>query len=213
MFIPKKFQQDDLEEQIAMMQKYSFASLVTCSEEGLEATQLPMIVAREDGKTVLRAHIAKANPIWQSVQNGSEALVIFNGPNSYISPNHYPTKKEHGKAVPTWNYVAVHVKGKISFIHDSKWLYDIVDSLTTVHEKNSLEPWSIADAPAAYIERMLPAIVGVEIVASSIQGQWKLSQNQPEANQRGVFEGLAATQDANATEMAAMLDERLKQTS
>ena len=124
------------------------------------------------------------------VKEGSEILLIFNGPNCYISPNYYPTKKETGKAVPTWNYVVVHVKGRISFIHDEKWVYSMIDSLTSIHESNQDIPWSMADAPETFIKKMLPAIVGIEISIDSIEGQWKLSQNQPQANKLGVVKGL-----------------------
>ena len=205
MFIPKRFNQDNIEELIALMEKYSFATLVTQTDEGVEATHLPMIISNVADKLYLKAHIAKANPLWKSVANGADVLVIFNGPNCYISPSHYPTKKETGKAVPTWNYAVVHVTGTISFIHDREGVYDIIDTLTTKHEMGTRDPWSISDAPEQYIQKMLPAIVGIEIDVSSILGQWKLSQNQPEVNQRGVVEGLSASIDANMGEVAEMV--------
>lgn len=210
MFIPKKFRQENTEELIAMMQKYSFATLITQSEEGIEATHLPVIISGETDKLFIKAHIAKANPLWKSVKDGADVLVIFNGPNCYISPNHYPTKKETGKAVPTWNYVVVHAKGHVSFIHDNEWVYGLIDSLTTVHESNSDQPWSITDAPELYIQKMLPAIVGVQIDVASITGQWKLSQNQPEINQRGVVNGLGNSQENNLSEIASLISRNLQ---
>lgn len=206
MFIPKKFKQENIEALVDLMQQYSFATLITQSEVGIEATHLPMIVSKTSDKFYLKAHIAKANPLWKSAANGSDALVIFNGPNCYISPNNYPTKKVAGKAVPTWNYVVVHVKGTISFIDDPQWIYNTIDNLTTIHEAEQREPWSIKDAPDEYIQKMLPAIVGIEIDVSSITGQWKLSQNQPEVNQREIVERLSESTDSNISAIASMIN-------
>jgi transcriptional regulator len=205
-FIPRKFKQENIEDLVELMQQYSFATLITQSEVGIEATHLPMIVVKKSDKFYLEAHIAKANPLWKSVINGSDVLVTFNGPNCYISPNNYPTKKDTGKAVPTWNCVVVHVKGTISFIHDSDWIYNAIETLTTIHESGQPEPWSISDAPHEYIQKMLPAIVGIEIEVASITGQWKLSQNQPEVNQRGVAEALSESTDSSITEIASMIN-------
>jgi len=190
MHIPSKFKQNNNSQLMAIMREYPFATLITNSEVGVEATHLPVIVKESEGKCTILAHIARANKLWQSVKEGSEILLIFNGPNCYISPNYYPTKKESGKAVPTWNYVVVHVKGNISFIHDAQWVYNMIDLLTGEHESKQDVPWSISDAPATYINKMLPAIVGIEISVNSIEGQWKLSQNQPEINKLGVIQKL-----------------------
>ena len=121
-------------------------------------------------------------------------MVIFNGPNCYISPNNYPTKKDTGKAVPTWNYMVVHVKGNISFIDDNEWIYEMLDTLTQEHESQQVIPWSIKDAPASYIQKMLSVLVGIKIEIIYINSQWKLSQNQPDINQSGVVEGLSVIQ-------------------
>jgi transcriptional regulator len=204
MHIPVKFQQNENSQLKTIIREYPFATLITYSEAGIEATHLPVVLVDIEGKTVIQAHIAKANKLWKSVKEGAEILLIFNGPNCYVSPNYYPTKKESGKAVPTWNYVVVHVKGVISFIHDEKWIYNMIDLLTKEHEAKQDVPWSITDAPETYINKMLPAIVGIEIAIDSIEGQWKLSQNQPEVNKFGVIEGLLATgkaYDAKVSEL------------
>ncbi|MGR5321717.1 FMN-binding negative transcriptional regulator [Vibrio sp. DNB22_19_1] len=205
MYIPRKFRQEKIKELVAVMQQYPFATIVTQSEGGIEATHLPVLLKQANEKLILKAHIAKANPIWKKVKNGSDILVIFNGPNCYISPNNYPTKAEHGRAVPTWNYVVVHAKGSISFISDAEWIYSLIDELTTEHESNLEQPWSISDAPDEYIQKMLPAIVGIEIEVNSIEGQWKLSQNQPEVNKRGVINGLSALGESDADAVASMV--------
>ncbi|NRB25967.1 FMN-binding negative transcriptional regulator [Shewanella sp.] len=190
MHIPSKFKQNDDSQLMAIMREYPFATLITNTESGVEATHLPVVFKESEGKFTILAHIARANKLWESVKDGSEILLIFNGPNCYISPNYYPTKKESGKAVPTWNYVVVHVKGNISFINDTQWIYNMIDSLTEEHESKQDVPWSMSDAPTTYINKMLPAIVGIEISVSSIEGQWKLSQNQPEINKLGVIQEL-----------------------
>ena len=190
MHIPQKFKQEEETQLKNVIREYPFATLITHSKSGIEVNHLPVILTKVNGKDVIQAHIAKVNKVWESVENGTEVLIIFNGPNCYISPNYYPTKKESGKAVPTWNYVVVHVKGNISFIHDQQWVYNMINTLTNEHESNQATPWSITDAPETYINKMLPAIVGIEISIDSIEGQWKLSQNQPEINKFGVVKGL-----------------------
>ena len=203
MHIPNKFQQDDDKELLALMRDYPFATLITHSESGIEANHLPISLSWQDDQLYLHTHIAKVNTVWQSAAESSEIMVIFNGPNCYISPNDYPTKQQTGKAVPTWNYVAVHVKGNIAFIHDPSWIYQALDTLTTEHESEHETPWAMSDAPASYIKKMLPAIVGIEIAVTSITGQWKLSQNQPEINQLGVIKALSDTKDSNIKQVAA----------
>jgi len=116
MYIPSKFRQRNIEDLVAVIQQYSFATLASYGNGEIEATHLPLLLEQVAEKFVLKGHIAKANSLWRNIQSGSDVLVVFNGPNCYISPNHYPTKAEHGRAVPTWNYVVVHVKGAISFI-------------------------------------------------------------------------------------------------
>lgn len=206
MHIPDKFKQTEEEQLKELIREYPFSTLITHTESGIEANHLPVTLTNIDGKDVIHAHIAKANALWKSVQNGAEILLIFNGPNCYISPNYYPTKKESGKAVPTWNYVVVHVKGKISFIHDESWIYSMLDTLTSEHESHQEEPWSITDAPDTYIKKMLSAIVGIEITIDSIEGKWKLSQNQPEINKLGVIKGLLDKAEQNEVNLA----ERIK---
>ena len=209
MYIPAKFKQENIEDLISIMRQYPFATLVANSYDGIEVTHLPVLLEKVNDELVLKAHVAKANKIWRQVESGSEVLVIFNGPNCYISPNHYPTKAENGKAVPTWNYVVVHAKGSISYSHDTEWIYSVIDKLTTEHESTLDNPWSITDAPEEFIDKMLPAVVGLEIIINSISGQWKLSQNQPEVNKQGVISGLNAHGDHASTTMAAMISAQL----
>ena len=209
MHTPNSFKQEDDAHLKEVIREYPFATLITHSETGVDAMHLPVMLANVEGRDVIQAHIARSNKVWESVENGSEVLLIFNGPNCYVSPSYYPTKEETGKAVPTWNYVVVHLKGKISFIHDEKWIYNVLDSLTHKHESNQKNPWAISDAPDAYIDKMLSAVVGVEVSIDSIKGQWKLSQNQPAVNKVGVVKGLLERGGENDVQVSHLVKERL----
>tara|TARA_R110001583_G_scaffold42087_6_gene133761 strand:+ start:4250 stop:4897 length:648 start_codon:yes stop_codon:yes gene_type:complete len=205
MHIPKVFKQSEAIHLQNMMVKYPFASLVTQSDIGLEVEHLPFFLKKANDKCILQGHIAKANPLWKNLKTKSEVLLVFHGPNCYISPNHYPTKKQNGRAVPTWNYVAVHVRGIMSYRFDDQFKLEMLNNLTYQHEKNQHTPWSINDAPEQYIQRMLPAIVGLEVDVLSITGQWKISQNQPEINKQGVVEGLCKEQKTDALDIADLI--------
>ncbi|MCE2570870.1 FMN-binding negative transcriptional regulator [Motilimonas eburnea] len=209
MFIPKAFRQENIQACLALMQAYPFATLVAQSDEGIEVYHLPMVLKPNGESGLLQGHIAKANPLWQKVASGTQVQVIFNGPNCYISPNHYPTKAEDGRAVPTWNYAVVHVQGKINFTRDPDWIMTCIQDLTSIHEADSATPWTFDEAPPGYIERMLPAIVGIEIEITGIQGKWKLSQNQPRVNQQGVINGLNAL-TPQSQQVATMVEEAMK---
>lgn len=209
MYIPKRFLEDDIDKLKGMMANYSFATLITHNELGIEANHMPLILNKSDQRDVLQGHIAKANPLWKSIKDKSEVLIIFNGPNCYISPNYYPTKQENGKVVPTWNYVSVHVKGIVSFIYDEQWILTMLKDLTNQYEVNQPVPWSLSDAPQAYIDKMLSAIVGLEIDILSITGKWKVSQDKTEVNQKGIIKGLSQEADSNAQNIAKLVKEHL----
>ncbi|RBP52749.1 FMN-binding negative transcriptional regulator [Arenicella xantha] len=205
MHIPKVFQQQNQEQLLNVVKQYPFASLIVTSASGLEVNHIPLIYREVSGAPVLQGHIAKVNPVWQSLSDGSEALAVFSGPNCYVSPSYYPTKRENGRAVPTWNYVAVHVSGLIRFIHDAQWNESMLRELTLEHEAGRAEPWSLDDAPRAYIDKLLPAIVGVELSSLSFSGKWKLSQNQPPRNQLGVVSGLEQEPSDAAQKIAQLV--------
>jgi len=205
MHIPKAFEQNNQDHLHDIIAKHPFATLITHSESGIEVNHIPFFLDKPNGKYVLQGHIAKANPLWKSVNEQSEVLLVFHGPNCYISPNHYPTKKDNGRAVPTWNYVAVHVKGVLTFRFDDEFKLRMLDNLTKQHEAEQETPWSIHDTPEQYINSMLPAIVGLEIKITAITGQWKVSQNQPEVNKQGVIEGLNKQQTNDALKIAELV--------
>ena len=186
MYNPVAFRVSDPAVLAEAMAAYPLATLVTTGARGIDATHLPMLY--RDG--VLRGHVARANPQWQDYTAGTEALAIFTGPQHYITPNWYASKQEHGRVVPTWNYVAVHARGTLTFHHDPEWLRTFVTALTDEHERSGAAPWKVSDAPGEFIDGQLRAIVGVEMAIASLEGKWKLSQNRPEADIEGVVEGL-----------------------
>jgi len=206
MFIPKKFIQKDEEKLSELISEHPFAALVGTGLSGLESSLIPFyLVEMADGNHVLRGHIARANSLWKNLEDQSSVLVIFQGPQCYISPNYYPTKQEHGKAVPTWNYVSVHVKGNISFVNDPEWKLDMLKRLTDKFESEETSPWKVSDAPKEFIEDQLGGIVGIEIAVISMEGQWKLSQNQPARNQKGVIDGLSESTRFDARTMSSLM--------
>ena len=181
MYVPDHFREDRPQVLQDAMRRIGFATLVT---EGLEANHLPMLLQECDGGHVLRGHVARANPVWKKGEG--EALAIFLGPHAYVSPNWYPSKAETGKAVPTWNYIAVHAKGAIRWIQDGEWLRANVTALSQAHEAGQPSPWQVSDAPASYVESLLRAIVGFELTIESLQGKYKLSQNRDAVDRAGV---------------------------
>ena len=174
----------------ALIKAHPLATLVCNTKAGLEAHHLPMLVEESDGNTQLVGHIAKANPLHQNIADGSDVLVTFQGPQAYISASYYPSKQNNPRVVPTWNYTAVHVHGKIEFSQDKEELLTIVDTLTEAQENSRDYPWKVNDAPQEYIDRMLNAIIGIRVNISDIQGKWKVSQNHSDENRQGVIEAL-----------------------
>ncbi|MGE8151950.1 FMN-binding negative transcriptional regulator [Pseudomonas vancouverensis] len=196
MYLPKAFAIDDLSQLHELILATRLAIVVTHGEHGLQASHVPVLLHREQGPNgTLYGHLAKANPQWKDLRDGAEALVIFPGADAYVSPGFYPSKAEHGKVVPTWNYVAVHAYGNAETFSDGGRLLDIVSTLTDRHEAGRAQPWSVADAPADYIDGMLKAIVGFAIPIERLEGKRKLSQNRSTADIAGVREGLSASPD------------------
>ncbi len=206
MYCPAHFAESRPEVLHALMREYPLATLVTMGDDGLNADHIPLqLETAADGALTLRGHVARANPVWKSASIGTPALAIFRGPDAYITPSWYPTKREHGKAVPTWNYAVVHARGPLRFIEDAHWLRAQVEALTRQQEGAFAEPWAVSDAPADYIEKMLTAIVGLEITVTSLEGKWKVSQNQPEENRCGAARGLQALGADDAQRMEKMI--------
>lgn len=205
---PPHFQPADADAVRALIRRHPLATLVVAGDDGLDAEHVPMLLETAESEiTVLRGHVARANPVWRQVPDGADALAIFHGPDHYVSPGWYPSKREHGQVVPTWNYAVVHARGRLSWQHDPRWLLGLVTRLTDAHEAGRASPWQVSDAPDDYVQRMLKAIVGFEIVVTRLEGKWKLSQNRSEPDVAGVIAGLDAEGSASARDMAAMMQE------
>lgn len=205
MYCPSHFQENDHDNIIALITANPLATIVRNTESGLVADHIPLLY--ENDKLI--GHVAKANPLWQTTPD-LEVLVIFQGSDAYISPNWYASKQTTHKVVPTWNYTAAHVHGRLVAITNSQRNLEIVQKLTNFHEKNLPQPWSVQDAPADYLEKMLSAIVGIEISISNIEAKWKVSQNQPLENQLSLVEHLKNSDHAAANCMAEEVSKKFK---
>ena len=209
MYLPSHFAETRIEVLHELMRQHPLGSLVTLGTQGLNANHLPFeIDAAPAPYGTLRGHVARANPVWRDYSRDTEALVIFHGPQVYISPSWYDTKKQTGEVVPTYNYAVVHAYGRLQIVEDRNWLRGLVTRLTERFEKGSAAPWQVSDAPQPFIEKQLEAIVGIEIVISKLFGKWKASQNRTVTDRAGVVEALGAAADADSLAMAQLIKER-----
>jgi len=207
MHIPEHFAEDRVEVLHRLIREHAFATLLIASPDGLVADHLPMLVKPEPKPWgTLQGHVARANPVWRALADIDETLVVFQGPQSYISPSWYPTKRETGKAVPTWNYIVVHGRGVPRAIEDEAWLRNHVEELTRANETARPEPWQVSDAPEDFAARLVRAIVGIEVPLASLVGKWKLGQNRPAVDRAGMRAGLAEEEGAAARELLAWLE-------
>ena len=205
MYVPPAFRLDDLPALHATIRAARLCNLVTATSAALLATPLPLLLAPDEGPFgTLHGHLARANPHWKLPPTG-EAMALFMGPDAYVSPSWYATKQEHGKVVPTWNYVAVHAYGPVEFFEDADRLLDLVTRLTELHEQPRAEPWAVADAPAPFIRAQLGGIVGLRLPITRLEGKRKMSQNRGAADRAGVAAGLAGSDRASDRAAAALI--------
>lgn len=202
MYTPRAFVETREDELFALMREHPFATLVVAAADGIAANHLPMLMI--DGK--LCGHVAGGNEL--RGHDGAEVLAIFQGVQGYISPSWYPSKQATHREVPTWNYTVVHVRGRLRLIEEKAWLRRFLDTLTDRHEAGQPAPWHVADAPADFVDKLLGAIVGIEIDIESIEGKFKLSQNHPLANRAGVIEGLRQRNAPGDTALADLMQTR-----
>lgn len=208
MYIPASFRESRLEKLHDLIVKHPLGLLVTHGSNGLEASPLPFLLYADEGEQgVLRTHMAKANPHWKSAGQ-AECLIVFQGPDGYVTPSWYPSKAETHKAVPTWNYATVHVRGSPRITEDATWLRRQLDDLTSFHERPRPLPWSVSDAPAEYLTSQMKAIIGIEISISHIEGKWKMSQNKESADREGVINGMRSAADPHLNLQVADLVDR-----
>lgn len=205
MYTPKHFQQTDISLMQELISNHPFATLVTHSTaDGLCANHIPFELQTAHGAYgALCGHVARANPVWKEK---AEALVIFKGPDAYITPSWYPSKQQTGKVVPTWNYTVVHAHGQIEAIEDVDWIKAHLQRLTAQQEKNLPQPWALSDAPDDYIANMLKAVVGIRIEITRLEGKWKLSQNKPPQERDGVIVGLREERSTNSLLIADLIE-------
>lgn len=207
MYIPKHFEEPRIEVMHELMRVHPLATLVTLSSNGLNANHIPLYLTDDSSPFgTLQGHLARSNSMWSDFATDVEALAIFQGPDAYITPSWYATKKETGKAVPTWNYAVVHACGPLRIIDDTSWVRAHLDTLTAHHEADFPEPWAVSDAPHDFTEKLIEAVVGIEIAVTRLSGKWKVSQNQPPQNQAGVIQGLSASGARDAAPMAALVE-------
>lgn len=205
MYTPPAFRDNDRDSIHATIQAARLATLVTATAEGLVATPLPLMVEPAEGEHgTLYGHVARANPQWRLAPIGA-AMAVFMGPDAYVTPSWYASKREHGKVVPTWNYVAVHAYGPAEFFEDADRLLDVVTRLTRHHEAQRAEAWAVSDAPAPFIASQLKGIVGLRLPITRLEGKRKLSQNRSEADRAGVAAGLGESDDAMDRVVAGLI--------
>ena len=207
MYILNHFKEENQEKLQQYIRDYSFGLLVISDDEGIEANHVPFYLSSGASGSLgqLQCHLARSNPAWKRVHSGARVLAVFQGPDAYVSPSWYATKEETGRVVPTWNYLAVHAQGGAEIIQDPSWLKHHLHQLTEQHESQMAVPWSVDDAPRNFTERLVQAIVGVEIKIETLTGKLKASQNQPEKNQAGVIAGLGIEEGAKNRAMAKFI--------
>jgi transcriptional regulator len=190
MYQPPHFIEKDETVLRALIEAHPLGLLISAAGDDVLANPVPFLVSVRDGITTLRAHLSKANPQWRHIRDGASVLAVFQGSDSYITPSWYASKAEHGKVVPTWNYAMVQARGTATVHEGPEWLRPQVSELTDRHEAGRPAAWKVDDAPEAFVEAQLRGIVGIEIGVSQLTGKWKVSQNRPEADRRGVHAGL-----------------------
>lgn len=211
MYQPPHFQDQDHTRHHALIRACPLGLLVSAGSGGLMANPIPFVL--DEQANVLRCHLARPNGQWKEFLEPQEVLVVFQGTDHYIHPGWYPTKRENGKVVPTWNYAMVQVQGQARTMDDPVWLGRQIRDLTDMMEGRMPAPWAVDDAPEAFINAQIRGIVGVEITITAMHGKWKASQNRNQTDAQGVVDGLNAIETEQAAEMAAMVTQRMKSPS
>jgi transcriptional regulator len=207
MYIPKFFEETDSGVLHSLIRSHPLGAWVTSVEGKLVVNHIPFLVDSTQGQHgMLVGHVARANPIWQSLAGTAvDSVVIFQGPQCYITPSWYASKREHGEVVPTWNYAVVHAHGAPRVVEDRDWLLKHVTQLSEHHESEREVPWSVSDAPRDFIDSLLKSIVGIEIPITRIEGKWKTSQNRSLPDKLGTIAGLHERGDGNSKQMAVLV--------
>jgi transcriptional regulator len=190
MYLPPHFREDRLDVQHQLIRTHPLGLLISAGPSGLLANPVPFVLVPDvSERGTLRCHISRANTHWRELMAVEECLVVFQGPQAYVTPSWYQTKRDTGKVVPTWNYISVHTWGRPQVIEDANWIRAQIELLTRSREDSRAEPWHVDDAPADYVSSQIKGIIGIEIPIARIEGKWKVSQNRPEADRLGVIAG------------------------
>jgi transcriptional regulator len=206
MYLPPHFDIPNSELHFDLIENNPLGILISNGERGLMADHVPFYLDRNQNK--LLAHVAKANPQWRNIASNGAVLVVFQSGDHYITPSWYASKQEHGKVVPTWNYVAVQVTGTAKVVDDPTWLRDQIDRLTDRHEYTRARPWSTNDAPSEFVAGQLKGIIGLEIAINSTAGKWKVSQNRNDMDRLGVAEGLKLEKTTVSLKMSGYVESK-----
>jgi len=211
MYALPAFRVDDTSDLAAFIEARRFATLIVSGESGPQAAHIPMIINRDaTGAPVsLEGHVARGNPVAGLSARPTRALAIFSGADAYVTPSLYLSKREHGKVVPTWNYIAIHVAGVVEAFSNADALRQQVSRITDMMEQPAAAPWAVSDAPDDYIAKMLNAITGVRLTIETIEGVRKLSQNRPEGDRAGVLNGFTRSSDPSARQLAAEMSKKV----
>ncbi len=206
LYQPPAFREERPEVLRGLIRSARLAMLVSNGPDGVpDVTHLPLLLVEEDGAEALIGHVARGNPHWRRLADAGRAVAVFQGVEAYVSPNWYPSKAEHHKVVPTWNYEAVHAEGPVEIVEDAERLHDFVARLTAAREAAQPRPWSVADAPAAFVAGQLRGIVGFSLRVERLVGKRKLSQNRAPADRDGAIAGLEASGDARDRDAASAM--------
>ncbi len=211
MFQPPIFREERTDVMQALMREHPFATVVSSATGTLTADHVPLVLHGDQGERgLLRGHVAAGNPLFRETDEAFEVLTIFHGPQSYVTPSWYASKREHGKVVPTWNYVVVHARGTLRFVRESDWLLAHLHDLTTQHESHRSAAWAVSDAPHDFVARQLKGVVGFEIEIADLAGTWKVSQNKNAADREGVETGLRGENGPQKASVSELVKERAR---
>jgi transcriptional regulator len=205
LYIPPYFAEQRPEVLARAIRDIQFAVLVTAVDGAYQVSHLPTVLKHAEGAFTLEAHVARANEHWKMLGSKPASLAVFQGPQTYVSPSWYETKRQHGKVVPTWNYVVVHAHGPLEIVEDRVWLLAHLGDLVSANESGRERPWAISDAPADFIAGMTRSIVGLRLPVDRLEGKWKMIQNRSQADRLGTQAGLSASPDPNDQAVAAVM--------
>ena len=210
MYLKPQFEETRIDVLHEIARAHPLGTFIALTDAGVSVDHMPFVLSAEGGNCgTLRSHVPRSNPVWTALNGDVEAVTVFHGPDSYIRPSWYPSKQVHGKVAPTWNFVVVHARGKPTAIDDADWLLRHLNELTDEHESEHMQPWKVADAPDDYRDSMISRLVGIEMPIDSMVGKWKVSQNRPLADRRGVADGLRLRGDEASMAMERLVRERL----